>query len=341
MGFRQQILSRAQIDPLISRLVVTATLNPNRFVDLQLGHWGFTPRPNEGFLVMHNRLKDDITAWWNGDFNAVKDNGPGGIDRMNTDFRPRASEQTYHFTMSFDATRPFPREYVSHDDVKRVPLHPLLSVFGIFAAPATFVLNVGRDVASIIPGTPSDLQYANWAVGVANDHLGKLDYQFTVPRIGWRIPRSDMLPILAIFSAGMSGVDAEAGGTGKNDGVVDTASMQGPKICPNNPIKSIDEFDTAAVERNKGVYWDLGLTEGIDHADQVGVFTDDATVRVLHNVLKEAAVMKANASTCSIRKSWRYISFLESLYPISSDGRAWQAFPGILMLRQLVFVTFY
>jgi hypothetical protein len=43
-------------------------------------------------------------------------------------------------------------------------------------------------------------------------------------------------------------------------------------------VEDIDNFNTACMGTNKGVYWNLGLTEGIDHADQVGVFTVPATV---------------------------------------------------------------
>jgi hypothetical protein len=73
----------------------------------------------------------------------------------------------------------------------------------------------------------------------------------------------------------MSGVNAPFGSSEQNDGVVDTVSMCGPA---NNPIDDSDNFDRNTVTNNRGVYWHLGVTEGIDHADQVGVFTVATTV---------------------------------------------------------------
>ncbi|KAH7110023.1 hypothetical protein B0J13DRAFT_489877 [Dactylonectria estremocensis] len=276
------ILRDVQVDEVISRLVVSASLNPNRFVDLQLDHWGFTPQPGETFLQMYNRLRVDIGNWWASDNNAVKDNGVAGIARMNRDFAPTVSAATYYFTMSFDATRPLPREYLSGEDLKSIPVHPLLSLGGLaypgpfdWAAHGTsFLFGLGRDAASLIPGTPSDVAYAKWAAEVINHHLRVLGYRIRAPSPGGRIPRDDMLPVLSIFSIGMSGISTSLGLSEQNDGVVDTSSMRGPA---SEPIQDIVGFNRASIPGNRGVYWDLGLTEGIDHADEVGVFTVPAT----------------------------------------------------------------
>ncbi|KAL2022642.1 hypothetical protein VTK56DRAFT_4986 [Thermocarpiscus australiensis] len=273
-----EILRDVQLDELISRLVVSASLNPGRFVDLQLDQWGFTPLAGETFLGMYNRLKADINAWWSSNDNAVKDNGVAGVARLNADFSPTASTHTYYFTMSFDATRPFPKEYLSGQDLKQLPVHPLLSLGGLafpgpFNLTAEFIsgaFNLGRE----IPGTPSDVAYARWAVELANNHLRTLGYQIRLPSPGGRIPRADMLPVLSIFSLGMSGMSEASGLSEQNDGVVDTSSMRAPE---NAPAGDIDVFNTAAMATNKGTYWHLGLTEGVDHADEVGVFTDPAT----------------------------------------------------------------
>ncbi|KLU90767.1 hypothetical protein MAPG_10618 [Magnaporthiopsis poae ATCC 64411] len=267
------ILRDVQVDELISRLVVSACLNPTRFVDLQLGHWGFTRNPGESFLGMHNRLRNGIHNWWRSDYNAVKDNGVPGIARLNNQFSPGASIRTYYFTMSFDATTPLPRQYLTGIDLESVPVHPLLRLaypgpYGVTARIVSSLFSLGRDALSFIPGNPSDLSYARWAVGVINNHVRTLGYQLRIPSPGERIPRPDMLPALSIFSAGMSGVDTFGP---QNDGVVDTASMRGPE---NAIIRDSDQFDRDSIGNNRGVYWDLGVTEGIDHADQVGVFTD-------------------------------------------------------------------
>jgi len=261
--------------------VVSASLNPTRFVDLQLGHWGFTPNAGETFLTMYNRLATNILAWWNSDDNGIKDNGITGINRLNTDFTPLASQDIYYFTMSFDATRPFPQLNLSGNDLREIPLHPVVSSLkGIpwVADAAALASAVSHEIFSSFPGNPSDVDIAKWAVKVINNRASELGYQFRLPSPGGRIPRADMLPILSIFSLGMSGVNAPFGPSEQNDGVVDTVSMRGPA---NTQIQDAVIFNTAAITANRGVYWDFGVTEGIDHADQVGVFTVDSTVSIL------------------------------------------------------------
>ncbi|KAL4732938.1 hypothetical protein BDV11DRAFT_214669 [Aspergillus similis] len=277
-----QILLNVNVGEVISRLVVSASLNPTRFVDLQLGHWGFTPRPRETFLDMHNRLQASILTWWNSVHNGIRDNGIDGITRLNQVFNPQVSPQTYYLTMSFDATRPFPEEDLNANDFSRVPVNKILSLGGflypgpwsILAHGASFLLAGLHRLITFGPGSPSDVDIARWFVQVFNEHAAALGYQFKIPSPGGRIPRNDMLPILVIFSLGMSGVSAPFGPSEENDGVVDTVSMRGPE---GNTIQDITNFDTQAPARNRGVYWHLGVTEAIDHADQVGVFTDAQT----------------------------------------------------------------
>ncbi|KAK4247561.1 hypothetical protein C7999DRAFT_41106 [Corynascus novoguineensis] len=271
------ILRNVQVGELIPKLVVSASLNPGRFVDLQLDHWGFRPLPGpiqETFLQMYNRLRFDIRNWWMGNNNAVQDNGRAGVSRLNERFSPGVSAATYYFTMSFDATRPLPQRYVSGKDLQSFPVHPVVSGGGwLFPGPFNISANFAATAINItrgIPGTPSDVDYARWAVGLFNDHLRILGYQVRVPEPGGRIPRSDMLPTLSIFSVGMSGMSRSLNLPEENDGVVDTSSMRAPE---NAPVQNINIFNSNSIPANRGVYWDLGLTEGVDHADQIGVFT--------------------------------------------------------------------
>jgi hypothetical protein len=222
-------------------------------------------------------------AWWSSNDNGIRDNGIAGIARLNNDFNPRVSEHTYYFTMSFDATRPLPREELSGQDLATLPTHSVLSYLSwIYPGPSNFTANtasslfsLGRGLFSVIPGNPSDLNFVRWAVNVINNHASALGYQVRIPSPGGRIPRPDMLPILSIFSLGMSGVNAPFGPSEQNDGVVDTASMRGPD---DNLIDDSDNFNRNAITNNRGMYWHFGVTEGIDHADQVGVFTVPTTV---------------------------------------------------------------
>jgi hypothetical protein len=223
---------------------------------------------------MHSRLADDIQNWWTSNDNAVKDNGISGIARLNKGFDPRVSPDTYYFTVSFDATRPFPRGKLSGQNLQNFPTYPRIPSW-VFPGPFNFFanriaggINIAHNFVRATPGYPGDVAYVNWFVDFFNNCLGLLGYQIRLPTLGGRIPRADMLPALSIFSVGMSGrIELSE----QNDGVVDTSSMRTPE---NQPVQGIQAFNLAAVPKNKGVYWDLGLTEGIDHADEVGVFTD-------------------------------------------------------------------
>ncbi|KAF2281279.1 uncharacterized protein EI97DRAFT_497915, partial [Westerdykella ornata] len=277
------ILRNIPVNEVITRLVVSAAFNPTRFVDLQLDHWGFTPNPGESFRAMHGRLQNAIMTWWNSNDNGIRDNGVQGINRLNTDFNPSASPQTYYFTLSFDATRPLPRQELTGQDLKNLPVHPAVSLFGLaYPGPGDVTANavsslswLAHGASSLTPGNPNDIAYARWLVNVFNNHASGLGYAFRVPSPGGRIPRADMLPLLSIFSLGMSGVATPLDPSGRNDGVVDTVSMDGPADGVNNPSNDITNFNRGALAMNRGSYWKFGVTGGIDHADQVGVFTDE------------------------------------------------------------------
>ncbi|KAH6667722.1 hypothetical protein B0J14DRAFT_567098 [Halenospora varia] len=150
--------------------------------------------------------------------------------------------------MSFDATRLFPWENLnlSGQDFIDVPGEGPFWLARSHSSVASFLGARLHGVFSSIPGTPSDIDLVQWAVKVINNHASALGYQVRIRSPGGRIPREDMLPILTIFSLGMSGVTPFSP-SGQNDGVVDTASMRGPV---NNPIQDIANPNwTAALDR--------------------------------------------------------------------------------------------
>lgn len=116
----------------------------------------------------------------------------------------------------------------------------------------------------------------------------------------------------------MSGVNAPFGSSEQNDGVVDTVSMRGPENR-NNPIYESDFFNTAALASNRGVYWHFGVTEGIDHADEVGVFTDAATVSILVYFNDQGSGWALIGANLSTHRFCRNIGFLETLCYFFSD----------------------
>jgi hypothetical protein len=196
------ILRDVQVGEVISRLVVSASLNPTRFVDLQLGHWGFSPNPRESFLNMYNRLKNRILAWWTSNDNGVRDNGIGGIARLNTNFSPRVSPSIYYFTMSFDATRPSPQLNLSSEDLEDLPVNPVVSYFGlgypglggVKAKTASLLSFLGHGILALSRETLEILISYNGPL--RSSTTTPVHWATRIPSPRGRISRDDMLPIL-------------------------------------------------------------------------------------------------------------------------------------------------
>ncbi|KAK4107504.1 hypothetical protein N656DRAFT_510897 [Canariomyces notabilis] len=98
-----------------------------------------------------------------------------------------------------------------------------------------------------------------FATDVANRHLGLLGYFSQIPRPGSQIPRADVLPVLAFFAYAICGFDRNHDFR-PNDGVVSTASMDGPD---GGRISHARGRFAARLHRNgpanvKGIYWNFG-----------------------------------------------------------------------------------
>src|SRR5436305_59479 len=136
---------------LITRLVASTCFSTTaRFYDLQLDHWGFSRKGTESFRDMHLRLKKPIGEWWESEHNGFKDNGTMGAAKLN-DLAREPSAHTYYFTMSFDATKPYPKVNPSVEDVKRFPVYPLVSLHGFgFPGPFDVGAHIGSGLGHII-----------------------------------------------------------------------------------------------------------------------------------------------------------------------------------------------
>jgi hypothetical protein len=262
-----------------------------RFYDLQLDHWGFARLNGESFSEMHSRLLPVVERWWQGipgspPRNGFYDNSIRGVAALNR-FAPNSSQHTFYFTMSFDATVPFPNESLTSEDLAAFPLKFPLN---IVPDPFNFFSGIGAAGAgwiSKVPGFPNNVSLAGWAVQVANNHLGPLGYFNKIPSPGPRIPRSDMLPFLSVFAYAMGGLETQmapnitADELQHNDGIVNTASMRGPNGAEVSevhrfPIRAFESVEMADLAR--GVYWHMGINKTMDHADEIGVFTVGQTV---------------------------------------------------------------
>lgn len=233
------------------------------------------------------RIEDIVKRWWRGTsghppHNGFYDNSIVGVNTLN-DFAPNPSPTIFYFTMSFDATVDFPDLDPTPADINTFPLNP------IFAAPnlAGYPLAIGASIYSRLPGSPHGADYARWFIQVVNNHLGALGYFNKIPRIGPKIPRPDMLPLFLLFSAGMGGYDIppamippgeSSTGFQPNDGIVNTASMEGPNKRDIVDQRNFPKTLSSLMVDGPGKYWHLGINKTMDHADAIGVFTDIQTV---------------------------------------------------------------
>jgi hypothetical protein len=236
-------------------------------------------------------------VWWEGlrnplfpPHNGFYDNGIPGVNALN-EFAPAPAPNTFYFTMSFDASEDFPNVRLSVADFATFPSPlNLLNIPGTLAA---ISLNV---FISYVPGAPTLVNLAKWAVQVANTHLGALGYFNRIPQPGPKVPRADMLPIMLPTAYAMGGFELPAQSARlipgissaefqPNDGIVNTVSMRGPNDAQVSneadfPIQSLGSHSLATAA--KGTYWHLGINKTMDHGDEIGVFTVGETVSCMH-----------------------------------------------------------
>ncbi|KNA98187.1 hypothetical protein FOXG_02596 [Fusarium oxysporum f. sp. lycopersici 4287] len=278
------ILPPRGLDPLID-FITSCSYEPrqDRIYDLHLDHWGFFRNPGETYSQMRARIAPDITAWWTGLHNGLYDNSIPGVSNLNA-FAPTPSPNIYYFTMSFCATRPFPKDTLTTQDINGfLALFPLnqvwnpLGVWGRVAAPF-------QPLGTRLGVLPSLYAALTWITDVANRHLQIMQYFSQIPRPGSQIPRQDMLPLIMYPAYAMGGRGTTLPGIAlqefqHNDGIVNTRSMDGPSTGPVNHGSFTAPLAAAAPANLKGIYWNLGANATIDHADQIGVFTDPDTFR--------------------------------------------------------------
>ncbi|KAH8753135.1 hypothetical protein BGZ57DRAFT_860424 [Hyaloscypha finlandica] len=214
-----------------------------------------------GFLGFQTNRS--VALWWEGlrnplfpPHNGFYDNGIPGVNALN-EFAPAPTPNTFYFTMSFDASEDFPNVRLSVADFATFPSPlNLLNIPGTLAA---ISLNV---FISYVPGAPTLVNLAKWAVQVANTHLGAL---------GFELPAQSARLIPGISSAEFQ----------PNDGIVNTVSMRGPNDAQVSneadfPIQSLGSHSLATAA--KGTYWHLGINKTMDHGDEIGVFTVGETL---------------------------------------------------------------
>ncbi|KAK4232841.1 hypothetical protein C8A03DRAFT_48406 [Achaetomium macrosporum] len=263
----------------------------DRVYDLGLDHWGFARSGQETYQIMRQRIGRAVVAWFEGQTNGLYDNSIAGATVLNTT-TTLAAPPTYFFTMAFCATNPFPNRILTRQDIEEfIRLLPGGDIFNFlgFGFTATTLL----ELANWAGIAPTLQRTFSWMTDVANRHLGAMGYFSQIPRPGEQVPRPDMLPVIAPFAYGMGGV--RGGEWAANDGIVNTVSMDGPPGPPGN-VRGAEEFvshfNPANLGAVQGWFWCFGENGTVDHADQLGVFTDATTnqeVEVMYKLLAELA----------------------------------------------------
>ncbi|USP82245.1 uncharacterized protein yc1106_09519 [Curvularia clavata] len=286
------IFASTGLDPLIDFITSCSFQSrPERIYDLHLDHWGFCRRPTDtDYQVMRARIAPVVRVWWIGRNNGLYDNSLRGAMDLAL-FAPLPSPHTYYFTMSFCATNEFPEDETLtaeevNDFLRLFPGDNIINSGGVLGRIVAFAAPLVARPLQRVGILPSLQAFLGWVTNVASNHLQGLGYNYRIPGPGTQIPRPDMLPAIAFPSYVMGGLNIPTGvninitsqSFRRNDGIVNTASMDGPDQTLINNGSFAAHFATPGAQGIHGRYWHMGENTTIDHADQIGVFTNATTL---------------------------------------------------------------
>ncbi|KAH8166606.1 hypothetical protein CIB48_g1591 [Xylaria polymorpha] len=294
--------SRQQAVSLVARLFATASFYPQekRGYDLQLDHWGIRRNPGETFQQMLLRLESvngPVWRWLNSTNNGFYDNSIEGVYAL-SQHAINTSPHIIYFSLSFHATVPFPENWpvwgkdaidsfpTSIESFVRGVTGNLPIIGALTGAIIDAFSNTGWKFLTTVTSFSSFVQWVTQ--DVITKVLQNLGYKVVLPKPGKYLPRKDVIPIMLLSAYAMGGQDLtqaqkdllgpDLGDWYQNDGVVNTESMRGP----GGAVKSISSLsDSDFSNPNKrGTYWHLGVNDLMDHADEIGVFVEEDTVRL-------------------------------------------------------------
>jgi hypothetical protein len=283
-----------------------------RTYDLQLDHWGICREGTQSFSAMRERLESDsgpVWKWLRSNCNGLYDNSIEGVNHLHLNTEV-ASPNIYYFTLSFHCTIPFPTTWPPWT----------LQAISTFPIGLTEII---RTVLNSIPGLSFIMdrilegltQLSGWRIlssivnirdlvrwfttEVGNRLLREMGYNVTLPLPGTYLPRKDVLPFLLPTVYAMGGQELSStqknilgpneGDWFRNDGVVNTESMRGPTDLL---VRKIGAFPKARIGDARGLYWNFGVHDQMDHIDEVGVYVEETTVCYLSSFLLN--ISKAN-----------------------------------------------
>lgn len=286
---------------LVARLFATASFYPpeKRVYDLQLDHWGIHRNSGETFQDMLIRMESNngpVWKWLNSDNNGLHDNSIEGVHNPSLDII-KTSEHIYYFSLSFHATDPFPEVWPAwgRDAAGSFPtkledfVRLAIGNIPILGGKVSLIINAFENLGwTFIIALTSFRSVVEWATqAVITRVIREAGYDLVLPNPGSYIPRKDVIPILLpnIYAMGSQKLtDTQKNILGpnlgdwyQNDGVVNTESMMGPEGYVKD-ISELQDFDFSAAG-TRGFYWHLGVNDQMDHADQIGVFIEQGTVR--------------------------------------------------------------
>ncbi|QYS93274.1 Lipase [Trichoderma simmonsii] len=280
---------------LIARLFATASFYPpeKRAFDLQLDHWGICRNTGETFQGMLERLESPdgpVWKWLYSKNNGFYDNSIEGVHELSQK-TINTSPNIFYFSLSFHATKAFPTDW---PDWGKVALNEFPFKTGI---PIPFLGQLTNMVVNgawtFLPAIVDFPAFVQWITqSVISRVLRIQGYNMKLPNPGEYIPREDVIPIMmpTVYAMGgqqLTQAQREILEPGfedwlQNDGIVNTASMTGPRGSVRN-VSSLPDVNFS-IPGKRDVYWHLGVNDTMDHADEIGIFIERDTSVAMENM---------------------------------------------------------
>lgn len=249
-------------------------------------------------LARMESVDGPVLKWLHSHNNGLWDNSIEGVHHLSEE-AINTSQNVYYFSLSFHATNPFPEAWPAwaKDAIDSFPTSIESFVRGTIGNIPIAGWLVDRLIDALtnvgwifITTITSFRSFVEWITkAVITRVLRELDYNLLLPNPGSYIPRKDVIPILlpSVYAMGSQELTQvqrvilgpNIGDWFKNDGVVNTESMRGPHNSTVRSISDLPDLDFTTAEK-RGIYWHLGVNDQMDHADQVGVFIEQSTVRL-------------------------------------------------------------
>ncbi|KAL7916288.1 lipase [Trichoderma velutinum] len=285
---------------LIARLFATASFYPpeRRAFNLQLDHRGICRNTGETFQGMLERLESPdgpVWKWLYSKDNGFYDNSIQGVHEL-SEKTTSTSPNVFYFSLSFHATKAFPADWPpwSKDALKAFPFKTEIPIPFLRQLTDMAINGLWTFLPSIVD-FPAFVQWVTQSV--ITRVLRVQGYNLMLPGPGEYIPREDVLPIMmpTVYAMGgqqLTQAQREILDPGyedwlQNDGIVNTASMPGPRGSVQE-VSYLPDVDFGTPGK-RGTYWHLGVNDTMDHADEIGVFIERDTSVAMQNMYLDIA----------------------------------------------------